>query len=337
MEDIANSSCVLSATSYLLETVTKWEVMLEEALIVKAVLPTRTQLNIVSNAVRVPGGPDHPPFRSALVYTSTPISRISIFPRVPKSGSASARPEWWFQFMPWCMGWRGRSQIARGMTIVKTASFLSGDFVEWMFKVYIAMDCKGDCRDSPAMPDILRLWSDRGKFKQWHKGGWGGGIKSQALLKESFQDLARIWHVIRKSLEAILTIMVTWEEDTVYSVGDVVWGLTRGDSRWRRVRWGFGHLWQRLRLGHCLKKWPGWRRFVQHLLFRSTDTILSWSNDLNWEQAYSGCLLVLQRMRLVSELLALAVNNMTDCWFRFRANHLKGLSWTLRLMNSRML
>ena len=42
--------------------------------------------------------------------------------------------------------------------------FLSGNLVGVMLKV--AMDCKGDCWDSPAMPDILRLCRDRGKFKQ---------------------------------------------------------------------------------------------------------------------------------------------------------------------------
>ena len=106
-EDKVNSSWMFSSisqnlrstSSLLLETVTKWEVMLEGALIVESVLPTRTQPNIVSNAVGVLGGPDRRPFRSTSVYTSTP-SRMSIFPGVPKSGSASMRPERWFQFVP---------------------------------------------------------------------------------------------------------------------------------------------------------------------------------------------------------------------------------------------
>ena len=120
----------------------------------------------------------------------------------------------------------------------------------------------------------------------------------------------------RSSVECWRRLQLLYDLRTIGSVEEVDEVRSLSDwlgrnfllSSWMRVWWGFWHFLHRLRLGHCLEKWPGRRQFRQSSFDLIVDIILSRGRDLKWVQTYRGCLSFLHRAQL-SALLALVAKD----------------------------
>lgn len=204
-----------------------------------------------------------------------------MYPREPKSGSASQRPERWFHFKLEGRGWIGRSHVTFGTITAEMLKTLEGKCIDHTLKWVRAWE---DGEDMPSIPEIKLLWLERGRWSCW---------ASCWEIKETDEPESRraLDSVIVPSGDCIMTqhvisntwvsgLVAAWLETEVlvaFVVGSLVivcnnvwWGL------WHWQQW-----WDDLQ---SLAWWSGWRQLMHRPWDFTIDILSSLPSDLKCEQ-----------------------------------------------------